>query len=211
MLNLKKFERMCVLAFENAIRLHNDSILLYNNQSYPSSYALSVISLEELGKFSFIQDFVWHNRVDSRYDPKDEEKIIKLIFSHRHKQMAFCQFIDYPMVTRKGIEKVYNGLSEINKQNSLYVGLPRKSGKINLKGKITNPIKITESKAKEQITVVNDFFVCLTAGVINEYYGLDIIEVEELLTQELLNSFKNNWSHMSYSAKREFNRLMYQK
>lgn len=208
LVNLKKFDRMGVLSFENAIRLHDDSILLFKNQSYPSSYALSVIALEELGKFCVIQDFVWHSRIDGRYNPKEEEEYIKIIFNHRYKQMTFCSFLNFPMIARKGINKVYDGTTEKNKQNSFYVGLPRKKGRVDLKGKITNPQKITKLKAEEQITVVNDFIVCLTAGVTMECYIVDIWELENVLTSKLLTRLRQKWPKMSASAKREFTNIM---
>ena len=46
----KKYERFSTEAIKNAIRIHYDSILLFENESYPTSYHLSVLALEEIAK-----------------------------------------------------------------------------------------------------------------------------------------------------------------
>lgn len=60
--NLKKLEKMEELTFKNALRLHFDSITMYKNRSYPTAYFLSILALEELGKASLLDDFVWQSR-----------------------------------------------------------------------------------------------------------------------------------------------------
>lgn len=57
LVNLRKVEKMAYLALENGLRLHQDSILLFNNKRYPSAYFLSILALEEIGKFFLIEDF----------------------------------------------------------------------------------------------------------------------------------------------------------
>lgn len=174
LINLRKVDRMGVLAFENAIRLHDDSILLFKNHSYPSSFALSVLALEELGKYLHLEDFVWYSRIDGRFNPKEEEEIIRLIFDHKYKQRKFSIHLDLPMLVTKAIKNIYHGAIDKDKQNAFYVGLRKNKGKIDLKGKISTPAKITRTKAEDQITIVNDFIICLTAGVIKETYTVDI-------------------------------------
>ena len=78
--NLRKIDRMGVFAFENAIRLHEDSVCLFANDRLPSAFALSVLSLEELGKYFMLEDFVWHSRMD-RMKPKEEEGFIGAIYN----------------------------------------------------------------------------------------------------------------------------------
>lgn len=43
-INLKKLDRMELLAFQNGLRLHRDAILLYKEKRYPSAFYLSVLS-----------------------------------------------------------------------------------------------------------------------------------------------------------------------
>ena len=40
---------MAGLSFENGLRLHFDSILLFENKAYPSAYFLCVLAIEEIG------------------------------------------------------------------------------------------------------------------------------------------------------------------
>ena len=41
---------MNILCYKNALRLHQDSIYLYEKQRYPSANALSIIALEEMNE-----------------------------------------------------------------------------------------------------------------------------------------------------------------
>ena len=119
--NLRKMDRMGVLSFENALRLHEDSILLFKRQRFPSAYALSVLSLEEIGKYFIIEDFVWHSRIDGRYPPEWEQKIVGLTYNHRHKQNRFASHVDLPMFAKRAIKDIYDGKVENKKQDSIYV------------------------------------------------------------------------------------------
>jgi len=47
---INKLSRMSVLCYQNCVRLHYDSILLFKNKRYPTACALSIIALEEMGK-----------------------------------------------------------------------------------------------------------------------------------------------------------------
>ena len=67
--NSHKIERMSVLALKNAIRLHSDSVVLFNNRSYPSAFFLSVLALEEIGKTFQLMDFYYHSQVDDCRNP----------------------------------------------------------------------------------------------------------------------------------------------
>ncbi len=76
--NLNKIDKMALLSFQNATKLHLDSILLFNNDSYSSANYLSIISLEELGKIFLLADFLFHSRVDGRYNSYKDPEMIKI-------------------------------------------------------------------------------------------------------------------------------------
>ena len=105
MVNIKKIEKMAVLSFQNGLRLHNDSIVLYNNESYPSAFSLSILSLEEIGKYFLIEDFVFYSTTDKRYSPEVEEEIIKSIYYHHPKQMKFARQSSLSRLSMKIVER----------------------------------------------------------------------------------------------------------
>jgi AbiV family abortive infection protein len=41
---------------DNAFRLHEDAVLLMSNQRYPSAVALSILAIEEVGKYLMLRD-----------------------------------------------------------------------------------------------------------------------------------------------------------
>jgi AbiV family abortive infection protein len=185
---------MAGLSFENGLRLHFDSILLFESKSYPSAYFLSVLAMEEIGKAFLIEDFLWHSLCDGRMEKEWEEKFLERIYSHTAKQGSFAHNFDSPIATNRFFKSLYKGELEILKQNSVYVGLARNKRKINLGSRINNPLKIDQLKARKQITNVNDCLLDLTLGVMKQVYGVDSSCIESLLSKRLLSKLKGKWS-----------------
>ena len=51
MVSFDELSEMAILAFKNGLRLHFDSLILLKNDSYPSATMLSVLAMEEFGKY----------------------------------------------------------------------------------------------------------------------------------------------------------------
>ena len=139
--NLRKIEKVIGCAFENALRLHFDSIFLFENDSYPSAYFLSVLALEELGKVTILDNFVWHTTTSGRRSARDEQESIDRIFQHQLKQRIFANDAER-FVPKKLLDSFRNGKVEVLKQNAVYVGLARKGRKTDLNGKVISPYDV---------------------------------------------------------------------
>ena len=207
LINLKKIEKMAYLALKNGLRLHNDSILLFKNKCYPSAYFLSILALEEIGKFFLLEDFWWHSKIDGRMDKKTEEEFIKLIYMHRPKQSSFANNTDglFPMSIFS--KSLFNGDIEIKKQNAVYVGLPRNKRKINIKGKINSPINISKSKSSNQITNVNDKLILFILGVVKTVYCVETECAEKILNKNLYKQLRKKWLITKTITKRKLQKL----
>lgn len=199
---------MAVLAFQNALRLHQDAILLFRNQSYASAYGLSVLSLEEIGKYLVLEDLVWRSLTEGRYTPEQEEEIVRLTYDHRYKQNKFAVYFALPTFAKKAIQRIFDGSVEAAKQNAFYVGLPRKGRTVDLKARIASPFKTTKKQSEIQITVVNDFLLVLAAGSVRGTHIVDIEELEELLTHSLVSRLRKLWPRMGQDARGDFGRIM---
>ena len=173
LINLRKIEKMSCLPLKNGLRLHCDSMLLFKNKCFPSAYFLSILALEEIGKFFLLEDFWWHSKIDGRMDKKTEEEFVKLIYMHRSKQNSFTYNLDGPFSTAVFARSLFSGDMEIKKQNAVYVGLPINKRKINIKGKINNPVNISKLKSSNQITSVNDKVVLFIFGVVKTVYCVE--------------------------------------
>jgi len=206
-INLNKVDRMAGLSFENGVRLHFDSILLFENECYPSAYFLSVLAVEEVGKAFLFEDFLWHSVCDGRMEKQWEEKFLELTYSHTGKQASFARNLVWPISANKLFESLYKGELEILKQHSVYVGLERDKGKINLKSRINNPLKVDRLKAQGQITNINDCLLELTLGVMKQVYSVDSTCIENLLSKHLLSELKRRWSSSSRKTKTRLRRL----
>ena len=67
---------MARLSFENALRLHRDSILLYNNKSFISAYLLSVLAQEEIGKAFLLEEHIFQTSINQLGVNKETEDIM---------------------------------------------------------------------------------------------------------------------------------------
>ncbi|OGC77679.1 MAG: hypothetical protein A2Z27_00950 [candidate division Zixibacteria bacterium RBG_16_50_21] len=205
--NLRKIERMAYLSLKNGLRLHADSILLYNNKRYPTAYFLSILALEEIGKFFLIEDFWWHSKVDGRMEAKWEHKFIELIYSHRPKQSVFASNLYGPLPKATFARQLLSGSVEKAKQNSVYVGLPRFKRVISFKGKIINPIKIKRSKAKRQITSVNDKILEFILSVAKDVWMVETELTRQMINVTLYNKIRKKWAPVSPKTSRRLIRL----
>jgi len=192
-INLNKIDKMAGLALKNGLRLHFDSILLFKNKSFPSAFFLSVLVIEEIGKAYILMDFLYHSRSDGRMRKQEEEEYLEYSYHHTAKQLNFAFQFGGPFPKNKFFKIMSSGQLEKLKQNAVYVGLSRDKGKINLKSKINNPLKISRSKAFEQITNVNDCLLDLTLGTIKEIYFIDAYSAENLLNKKLFDKLEKSW------------------
>lgn len=207
LVNLQKIEKMACLALKNGLRLHFDSILPFKNKSFPSAYFLSVLALEEIGKFFLIEDFWWHSKIDGRMEKEWEEKFIELIYFHRPKQNSFAYNLDGPLPTSKFTKELFSGCIEVKKQKAAYVGLPRDKGKINIQGKINNPISISNGNASSQITGVNDKIIEFTLGVIKGVYCVETNCAEKILDSKLFTKLNKKWPTRSFRTDKKLQKL----
>jgi len=203
---LDKIDKMAGLTFQNVCRLHFDSILLFNNESYASSYFLSVLALEELGKYYQLDHFLFHSRTDGRMGEFLDRNWLDDIFYHHSKQYWFTD-LNRHKLSKKFQEKVFNGKLELEKQNSIYVGLPRTKKRIDFKGKINNPLSISKNKVIRQITTLNDSLIeqCL---IVNKEVGcLDSYYAENFISDELIEKIESAWHSRAKTNKRYINNL----
>ncbi len=205
--NLDKIDKMASLTFKNAIRLHLDSISLFNIKSFASAYYLSVIALEELGKIFLLSDFIWNSRVNGRYNSYKNKELIKIfgqnleegyfkrvVYNHKRKQSYFVRIFNNEFEpTNKYFKKILEGGIENEKQNSLYVGLKRSGRKIDMKSKIISPLNLTKNKSKLQIEIIQKCILELTLMVSKEYWCCDSDYLDDYLSLKLYRNLKQKW------------------
>lgn len=195
------------MSFGNAVRLHHDSIVLFQNSKYPSAFFLSILSQEEIGKMHMINDFVWRSRENSSDFSEFEKEWLELLYKHPHKQYAF--FRNSPLAdtySTRGMafmQDMFKGVLEGKKQGSVYVGLKRHKGKVDVKGKIRHPHQISKKIAEEQITQINDYLLVTGIGIKFDQFSLDNEEIEYAMKdRRFLKENFSNWHHMSHAAKK---------
>ncbi len=204
---LNRIYRGSVLAFDNAVRLHNDSIFLYDNNRIPSALYTSILSMEEIGKYFMWEDFCWQSAC------KDDRPSLKLIeqslihsYSHRSKQGWFATHAELP---QKLYQLLFDGKLEERKQKSVYVGFFRNKKKIDFSKRISTPASTSRKRASEYITTVNDFLIGLSVGIRMEVYELDIEEVNGRLRDETFEKqLRKMWPIMRSPTKKLINRCL---
>lgn len=193
---------------KNAIRLHFDSILLFNNESFPSSYTLAVLALEEISKSDWIDHYVevtTTNHGLPEPDGKEEQDWVKFLYMHTKKQFAFVNQ-QYHSLDPSFYEFVASSKLENSKQKSIYVGLERSKGKINTKSRISLPDQIKSSDAKKIISLNNEVIIaqCRRNIIHGYYYGP--YEKFELLDEEMMDELRKTWKYKSGIYGKNFKR-----
>jgi len=186
-LSLRKLQHIAGLSLKNGIRLHFDSISLFNIKSYPTALFISVIAMEEIGKAFWADHFVFYSKVGERGDKELEEEWINLLLgNHKGKQLSFLSQI-YSEIDKKFYEFIKSNKLDRFKQNSIYVGLEKpKKGKPRAEGEIIDPSKIRKEDARKQILLVHKF---LESNIVDSESGIiyhDLAIFRKLLNNELL-------------------------
>jgi len=205
-----KFKRLSTESFKNGLRLHFDSILLYENDSFPSSFQLSVLSLEEFSKSYWVEHYYLTSKWNDGFPDKDfEQEWLRLLYLHPKKQFAFFgwgamydyspKFVDF--VERKGLEA--------KKQVATYVGLEKNKNKIDVNSRISIPNRITQKDSKQMISLINDYLkdICRIKFFHENYSGIQ--ETDDLITEDLfakLNKWKSKTGIKSKKWFKEWNK-----
>ena len=196
-LSVYKFKKIAIESFKNGLRLHFDSILLYENKSYPSAFQLSVLALEEFSKSYWIEHYYYSSITNEGFPDKEfEQEWLKLLYVHPKKQKAFFGWglsMDYSSKFMRFIE---SGNLELKKQKATYVGLSKKGNVIDVNGKISLPTQIKEKDARQFISLLTDHLKDSCEMKSFYEYHFEIAEKDALLTAELHNKLKL-WRHRS--------------
>ena len=202
---IKKFEKFSTEALNNSLRLHFDSILLFNNNSFASAFHLSVLALEEIAKSDAIDHYIETTTTNHGLpnpDGDEEQKWIKFLYIHTKKHFAFINQ-QFHFLDKTFYDFAESSKLELKKQKSIYVGLERNRNKINTKSKISSPNQIKEQDAKKIISMNNQVLANQCIRNINNgfYYGPR--EKYELMNKELLNKLMKEWTYSSRLVERE--------
>ena len=101
-----------------------------------------------------------------------------------------------------------NGKMDLKKQNAIYVGLPRNGRKIDEKGRINRPSKITRRQAEQSVTMVNDYLLELAAFTVKEQNLLTPDELYGVFSHDFINRLREEWPTMKPTSRRNFERVM---
>ena len=190
-----KLEKLQLLAFENCLKVHQDSIMLFKSGSYSTAYFLSVIALEEMGKVLWIDETIFQTRV-SDMDRDGQEFYLKSIFHHTHKQGIFVHELGLDL-PKSFLKLIKDKALETKKQNSLYIGLPKKGKDINWNGKIIIPKAISKNAVYKPITMLNDLLLELILGCIKRTTSVDGELMFNAMDRKMYYRLMFNWEHMS--------------
>ncbi len=186
-----KFKKIATESFKNGLRLYFDSILLYQNNSFPSSFQLSVLSLEEFSKSNWVEHYYYNSITNENFpERKIEQKWLNLLYFHPKKQKAFFGWGVSRDYSTKFIRMVENGELEIKKQKATYVGLNKRKNIVDVNARISLPTQIKELDARQLISLLTDYLKeIFEMKKFHEYY-FDIEEKDALLTEELVKKLK---------------------
>lgn len=205
---LAKVRRVATVAFVNAVRLHEDAILLFSKERVPSALHTSALSIEEIGKYFMHEDVWWHNNIGPKWPIEQIQEFLSTSYSHTAKQIWFASQADGPYISKPLLRILQEGQLEQIKQKATYVGLPRMGKNIDFTRRMTSPLCTSKKTAEGLITLVNDYFIVLAIGIRKGCFILDIPEVDDWLAlKEFEDHLVDLWPLMRPSAKRYTDRM----
>lgn len=203
-----KWKRLAKESLKNAIRLHADSIYLYNAGSYPSAFQLSVLALEELSKALWVDHYYYSAITNEGFpDYEFEQNWLSLLFLHPEKQFHFVAR-DLFEFSPKFVRFIKSKKLEKKKQSAVYVGLERSGKHIDTASRISTPGCIKGADAKQLISLINQEFVDIY-NIIEQadmYFGIH--ELDSIIYPDLRH-FIFAWPHKSGLKGRHFRKQQY--
>ncbi|MBU3662803.1 MAG: AbiV family abortive infection protein [Bacteroidetes bacterium] len=200
-----KYEKISTEAISNALRLHFDSILLFKNKSYPSAFHLSVLALEEIAKSNWIDHYVDVCETNDGFPEKEEQlKYLKLLYVHTSKQFAFINQ-EFHELSPKFYDYVASKKLEYKKQKSIYVGLERTDGKVDIISRISTPDQIKESDTKKIISLNNSVLISLCKRNIDNEHYYGPLRKYFIMNQNILFFLESEWKHKSGVRGKQWN------
>jgi len=205
----KKLKRMATLAFKNAVRLHEDAILLFEKDRIPSSLHTSALSIEEFGKYYLIEEFLFQSIGGVEYTEEELQEWLQMSFSHVAKQRWFARR-DHFCVSQTLVRILRSGDLEVIKQIATYVGFPRKKRGIDFSKRIRTPFRTSRKRTMDFLTAVNDCLIVMSLGTrkgvcMGEFA---VPEIDDLLAEQSFElHFRELWPHMRPSTKRHITKI----
>ncbi len=185
-----ELSEMAINSFQSGLRLHLDSIIMVKHKSYASATLLSVLSMEEFGKYFSLSAYVFYTSVNDTRNAVDEEKYLEKLYIHPFKQSA-C-FGGHGFEVSEDIkEKVKNKYYENLKQRAAYVGYERIKGKINLNKRFHTPKHIGHKTATQQVIFLNNLLIELVEQRVNGFIEMDEEKVNRILNERLLKKLRS--------------------
>lgn len=185
MVTYRRLSNIAVLSFKNGYRLHLDSLRLLENGSYASATMLSVLAMEEFGKYFSLSSYVFYSRTSDNRDAKFEDEYLKDLYNHPLKQQM-CFGRDGFLPSAKLSEYASKRKFEELKQKSMYVGFERHKGKICYEKPIYNPLKTSPIIARKQVRFLNKLLIDMAKEHIAGVIELDEDEVNEMLSNSMI-------------------------
>ncbi|TQI82494.1 AbiV family abortive infection protein [Serratia fonticola] len=192
-----KLNKIATESLRNTIRLHFDSILLYENGSYPSALQLSVLALEEFSKAIWVDHYIWTSETNEGYPGAEfEQEWLKLLYLHPKKQWNFVAKETYDY-SPNFISLIRNRKLEEKKQNAIYVGLSRAKGRIDVSSRVSTPWRIKQKDARQFISIINDELLRIYARIEDdEFYFEGGNDMDDVFDYDIYKKlFK--WPHKS--------------
>lgn len=207
---LNKLLRMATLAFKNAIRLHEDAVLLFEKNRIPSSLHTSVLSIEEFGKYYLIEEFIFQSIGGVEWEEEQLQEWLQQSFSHVAKQRWFARRADHSFVSQTLVRILRSGELEIIKQKATYVGFPRKKRGIDFDKRIRTPFRSSRKRTMDFITAVNDNLIVMSLGTRKGVYMGEFVvpEIDDLIAEQSFERhFRELWPYMRPSTKSHIAKL----
>ena len=192
-----KWNRLSYESLINGIDKHFDSISLFWESSFSSSFHLATIALEEIAKAKMIDHYVFQSVHNEGFpEIQFEQKWLKRLYSHTNKQQVYVNS-EYEDFSPTFLKFVNANELEVKKQESVYVGFRRVGKWIDTKSNISKPSKFKEKDARQIISVNNETLIQQCNRNIENGFYYGTYQAYHILDSDMIDLLRDEWDYKS--------------
>jgi AbiV family abortive infection protein len=193
----RQIARYARASLSNGIALTENAIAVYEHRSWGTAYFLATIAMEEVAKCFLANDVIFNRQVNN-HKINDCIDWLRIARDHKWKHYKFvCDGIH--LLPIEFLQQVLDHQLDTTKQKALYVDIELQNRNNLLQ--VSTPRKVSEAKARKQISIVHESILDLISNTLKGNYILEMGDELPPIDKKTLRKVRAIWT-MKYKARK---------
>jgi AbiV family abortive infection protein len=194
-------------SLSNSIALTGDAVAAYKRGRYGSAFFLATIAMEEFAKCFMANDEIFNRQVNE-HKMKQSIDWLRSARDHKLKHYKFAHESTYYLPV-KFVHQVLDQKLDSAKQKALYVDIELNDQRKLLH--ISTPSKVSEARARRQISIIHDSLLNLIGNTLKGNYILEMGDELPPIDRLTLRNVKRMWTRRYKAEKSNVHEIEKQK